>query len=146
MPFIIQPLRDAGASNLKAWFYYDPVNWTGAVSLALLVWLVVSSTRVFRNMNYEFFVVQHIVTMLVFLGFYFKHCDMTLHSWDWLWAAVGLYGFATLVKWCRAAMASHYFVNAKAAVEIQTSEVEAEGDQRDEVLRISMWTPVRWQP
>jgi hypothetical protein len=75
IPFIWQPLHDAGYENLKAWWDSDAVtNWvsderreawcsahappqSGVAALAIMAWMVASSTRVFRNMSYEFFVI-----------------------------------------------------------------------------------------
>ncbi|PWN44388.1 hypothetical protein IE81DRAFT_18611 [Ceraceosorus guamensis] len=143
IPFIWQPLTEGGSSNLWAWWKSDYVTyWNGTVALSLMIWMVLSSTRVFRNMSYEFFVIQHIVSTLLFIGFYFFHTDNTLNSWIWLWAAVGVWGFATLIKWARSATASRYFVGAKASVEVSGEELVA----GEEMLRIALKTNVRWWP
>ncbi|PWN93563.1 hypothetical protein FA10DRAFT_264198 [Acaromyces ingoldii] len=142
IPFIVQPLRDGGSHNLYLWWYHNgPEMWNGTVSLALLAWIVASSTNVFRSWSYEFFVVQHLVSVILFIGFYFAHTGNELNSWLWLWAAIGLWGLATLIRWARSAMASGYFVSTRASVEVHSSS-----DKRDAMVRIAIRTPLRWSP
>lgn len=78
-----------------------------------------------------------------FLGLYFWHTANGLNSWIWLWATVGIWGLATLLKWSRSAAASQYFVNMRASVEVGRAELGAGGG---EVVRIALRTPVKWAP
>ena len=73
IPFIHQPLAEGGHSNLSAWFHHSSIYTTGSVALGLLVWIVCSSSRVFRRMSYEVFVVQHIATVIGFFVVLFIH-------------------------------------------------------------------------
>lgn len=147
LPFVIQPLRDGGSDNLWRWWYQNgPEMWTGTVALSLMAWIVASSTNVFRRMNYEFFVVQHILSVILFLGFYFAHTEDELNSWLWLWSSVGLWGLATLIRWARSAMASGYFVSTRASVEVHTCSDATSVEKRDAMMRIAINTPLRWSP
>ncbi|CDU23996.1 related to Ferric reductase transmembrane component 1 precursor [Sporisorium scitamineum] len=135
-PFLWQPVHDGGFSNLKAWYYYDPVWWTGTVALAFLAWLVVSSFGYFRNMSYEFFVVQHVITIVVFLVFYFMHTRDLLHSWSWLWPTVGVWGFHVLFKFANSLRISR-FTGVSATVTMV--------DQDERLLKLEVAAPVSWQ-
>ncbi|KAN0062271.1 hypothetical protein ACQY0O_005452 [Thecaphora frezii] len=146
--FLWQPLHDGGASNLHAWFVYDKVWWTGSVCISLLIWIVASSIGAFRNFSYEFFVIQHVVTVILFLAFLFLHTRDMQRSWSWLWPVVAVWGFATLYRWSNALRQSS-FGRAKAMVEVQVDDEDAI-DQRpsDEgrILRIALNAPTRWSP
>lgn len=137
VPFLYQPVHDGGFSNLKAWFYYDKIWWTGTVAFAMLAWLVVSSFGVFRRMSYEFFVLQHVVTILLFLVFYFMHTRDLLHSWSWLWPTVGVWGFHVLFKFANSLRISR-FTGVSATVTLV--------DQDERLLRLEVAAPVTWQP
>ncbi|SJX60428.1 related to Ferric reductase transmembrane component 1 precursor [Sporisorium reilianum f. sp. reilianum] len=137
VPFLWQPVHDGGFSNLKAWYYYDKVWWTGTVALALLAWLVVSSFGYFRRMSYEFFVVQHVLTILLFLVFYFMHTRDLLHSWAWLWPTIGVWGFHVLFKFANSLRISR-FTGVSATVTL------VDADER--LLKLEVAAPVSWQP
>lgn len=155
LPFIIQPLKDGGKHNLYLWWYQNgPDMWTGTVALAILAWMVASSFGAVRSyLRYEFFVAQHVLSIILFLIFYFMHTGNTLNSWLWLWAAVGLWGLAVLIRMLRGAMGSRFFVNGQAVVEVQCENELATktGTMRirpdaDPLIRIAIRTPLRWSP
>ncbi|GAC95509.1 likely ferric reductase [Pseudozyma hubeiensis SY62] len=137
VPFLYQPVHDGGFSNLKAWYYYDKIWWTGTVAFALLSWLVVSSFGVFRRMSYEFFVVQHVVTIILFLVFYFMHTRDLLHSWSWLWPSIGVWGFHVLFK-CANSLRISRFTGVKATVTVV--------DEEEKLVRLEVAAPVSWLP
>lgn len=168
--FIYQPIKDGGYHNLVAWWKFSRQTWdSGAVALALMAWLVASSTRVFRNMSYEFFVAQHILSAIAFLGGYFWHTTDLIESWKWLWPIVAVWGFSAFARIARAASSSNFFMGTKTSIEIQSDSVvnnaaSAEGDttvlvpgknaaasptisiSNGDVVRITMRTSVRWEP
>lgn len=150
LPFIIQPLREGGSANLYRYWYESggPDYWTGAVSLALMVWMIVSSTSVFRRMGYEFFVFQHLTSIVLFLIFYFMHTADTLSTWTPLWASVALWGAAYFIRWAKSAFASRFFVSMSARVEVlePSQYLEEESISGDDMVRISLQTPLRWSP
>jgi len=137
IPFLWQPVHDGGFSNLRAWYYYDKVWWTGTVALAFLAWLVVSSFGCFRRMSYEFFVIQHVITILGFLIFYFMHTRDLLHSWSWLWPSVGVWGFHVLFKFANSLRISR-FTGVPATVALV--------DEEEGLMRLELAAPVSWQP
>ncbi|KAJ1031036.1 hypothetical protein NDA18_002258 [Ustilago nuda] len=136
VPFLWQPVHDGGFSNLKAWYYYDKVWWTGTVALAFLAWLVVSSFGWFRRMSYEFFVFQHVLTIVLFLVFYFMHTRDMLTSWSWLWPSVGVWGFHVLMKFANSLRISR-FTGVQGIVTVV--------DEDERLLRLEVSAPVSWQ-
>jgi len=49
-------------------------------------------------MNYEFFVIQHIISGLAYLVFIFLHTRDLFTSWIYLWATVGIYGASVALR------------------------------------------------
>lgn len=135
--FLWQPVHDGGFSNLKAWYYYDKVWWTGTVALAFFVWLVLSSFGCFRRRSYRFFVLQHIVSIIFFLVFYFMHTRDLLSSWAWLWPSIGLWGFHILLKFANSLRISS-FVGIKATLTM------LEDDQS--LMELVTVAPATWRP
>lgn len=150
-PFIVQPMKQGGTALMHEYFYNPPdfqMYWTGAASLSFLVWMIVSSTSVLRNLSYEFFVLQHVMSIIVFLVFFFIHTGNSLNSWLWLWATIGLWGIAVLIRMVRGAMASDFFVGKRAIVEtnLDTIELDTAHSDQDPMIRITIRTNVKWSP
>ncbi|SPO40314.1 related to Ferric reductase transmembrane component 1 precursor [Pseudozyma flocculosa] len=149
--FLWQPLHDGGAANLKAWFNYDRVWWTGSVCIALLVWIVASSVGAFRSFSYEFFVVQHILSVVVFLGFLFAHTRDLLQTWRWLWPIVAVWGFSTLWRWSNA-MRQSSFGRTRAMVEVEIDDGHEDEDGKARttddgaIVRVALNAPAAWTP
>lgn len=137
VPFLWQPVHDGGFSNLKAWYYYDKIWWTGTVAFACLAWLVVSSFGYFRRMSYEFFVLQHVVAIILFLVFYFMHTRDLINSWLWLWPSIGVWGFHVLFKFANSLRISR-FTGLPATVSVV--------DEDEKLVKVEMAAPVSWQP
>jgi hypothetical protein len=57
------------------------VYWTGVVAIIAQAWLTFMSFGRIRARFYEFFKATHIFASLVFLVFFFLHCDFRLSSW-----------------------------------------------------------------
>jgi hypothetical protein len=51
----------------------DPLAWKGLVAWSTLIWIVFSSATPIRGWCYEFFVVQHLVSFAVLIGFVYVH-------------------------------------------------------------------------
>lgn len=66
-------------------------NWTGIGAYVPLFWLVFSSFAPIRNWCYEFWVVQHIATAILFLGFMYHHTQAWLYSWNYLYATTAVW-------------------------------------------------------
>ncbi|KAI9044276.1 uncharacterized protein KD926_001506 [Aspergillus affinis] len=65
--------------------------WTGIVALIFQTYLTVMSLPSIRNRYYEFFKATHILAALVFIIFFFLHCDFRLSSWDYFIATGAIY-------------------------------------------------------
>lgn len=135
VPFLWQPVHDGGFANLRAWYYYDKVWWTGTVALALLAWLVASSFGVFRRMSYEFFVLQHVLSIVGFLVFYFMHTRDLLHSWAWLWPSVGVWAFHVVGRFANSLRISK-FRGVPATVTLMDAE--------ERLVKVDFTAPVTW--
>ncbi|PWZ02638.1 hypothetical protein BCV70DRAFT_155730 [Testicularia cyperi] len=135
--FLWQPVHDGGFSNLKAWFYYDKIWWQGTVAFAFFAWLVMSSFGVFRRMSYEFFVLQHVISVILFLVFYFMHTRDLISSWSWLWPSIGVWGFHVLFKFANSLRISR-FVGVTATITLI--------DEGDKLMKLETTAPVSWQP
>ncbi|UZJ54737.1 hypothetical protein CBS101457_004057 [Exobasidium rhododendri] len=143
VPFVWQPLHEGGLQDLKSYWYSDPTYWTGSVAMGVLLWIILSGSRVARNWKYEFFVINHIFSVLVFLAFYFLHTNDYLNSWRYIWVATYLWAAAVFIRWCHSSLASRYFVRMKASVEVS---LHLEKEEEGQVIRIAIDTPVKWKP
>ncbi|KAI6083330.1 putative FRE ferric reductase-like transmembrane component [Hypoxylon rubiginosum] len=72
------------------------VYWTGVVAIIAQAYLQVFSLRFIRDRFYEFFKATHYVAAIVFVVFFFIHCDFRLSSWDYFIATGVLYTLAFL--------------------------------------------------
>ncbi|RKO96054.1 hypothetical protein CAUPRSCDRAFT_12244, partial [Caulochytrium protostelioides] len=87
VPFVIQYGQQ---SFLSTWYHVSAhyIVWTGIASLALLIWIVFSSFLPLRNRAYEFFVVQHILTSVLFVFFMYLHCGLLMDSRKYVSATI----------------------------------------------------------
>ncbi|KAJ5090564.1 hypothetical protein N7532_009248 [Penicillium argentinense] len=67
------------------------VYWTGIPALLSQTYLTVMSLPAIRNRFYEFFKATHLIAALIFVVFFFLHCDFRLSSWDYFIASGALY-------------------------------------------------------
>jgi len=74
----------------------DPITKHGVIAWSLLVWIVVSSMAPIRGWNYEFFVVQHLLSFAAFVTMVYIHTPAEVHVW--IWIPVGLFVFDRLVR------------------------------------------------
>jgi predicted ferric reductase len=74
----------------------DPLTYRGVIAWAFLVWIVFSSMAPIRGWNYEFFVIQHLMTFAVFIGMVYIHTPAECHVY--IWIPVGLFFFDRLVR------------------------------------------------
>jgi hypothetical protein len=65
----------------------DPITKHGVIAWSLLVWIVVSSMAPIRGWNYEFFVVQHLLSFAAFVTMVYIHaCRSSRLDLDSCWA------------------------------------------------------------
>lgn len=74
----------------------DPLTYRGVIAWAFLVWIVFSSMAPIRGWNYEFFVIQHLMTFAVFIGMVYIHTPAECHVY--IWIPVGLFFFDRVVR------------------------------------------------
>ena len=150
IPFIHQPLADAGGSNLHAWYHSNNIYTTGTVAFALMVWIVCSSSRVFRQLSYEVFVLQHIATVIALIVVLYLHVHNLLNSFHWLYAGVAFWAFSIVARGTLTLLSSGFFSRTKATVSVQATMDEAhdakceQARQGHEILYITLDTYLRW--
>jgi len=59
--------------------------------MSVQAWLTFASNSHLRNVSYEFFKATHFIAALVFVLFFFLHCDFRLSSWDYFIATGVIY-------------------------------------------------------
>ena len=62
----------------------DLVTQRGFAAWCILLWIVLSSFAPIRQWNYEFFVIQHVITLVGFLVAVYLHVPMGLKVWVWV--------------------------------------------------------------
>ncbi|WPH01859.1 Hypothetical protein R9X50_00471300 [Acrodontium crateriforme] len=72
------------------------VYWTGVVALLAQTWLTFASFGPIRKLCYEWFKFSHFLAGLVFVIFFFIHCDFRLSSWDYFIATGVLFSLSWL--------------------------------------------------
>ncbi|KAL1962021.1 hypothetical protein VTN77DRAFT_665 [Rasamsonia byssochlamydoides] len=75
--------------------------WTGVVTIISQAYLTFMSLPCIRNRYYEFFKATHILAAIVFVVFFFLHCDFRLSSWDYFIATGTIYFFCLLYSLIR---------------------------------------------
>ncbi|KAF2178690.1 hypothetical protein K469DRAFT_598531 [Zopfia rhizophila CBS 207.26] len=81
--------------------------WKGLVAWAMLVWIVFSSMTPIRGWCYELFVLQHLVSFAVLIGFVYIHTPAEVHIY--IWIPVGLFFFDRVIRALRALYANVSF-------------------------------------
>ncbi|KAL4400293.1 oxidoreductase [Malassezia pachydermatis] len=151
IPMIWQPLREAGVEGLHEFYTYNSDRiWSGAVCLFITLWMVCSSLGWFRKMAYEFFVLQHIVSIILLIIFLFIHFDDQLGSNNWLYATLAIWIFSIVGRSFMALFSTRFFRGGNAKIDIlataQESSRPVSGDMNGRVLRLSFKTPMKWKP
>jgi len=66
----------------------DSITKHGLIAWCVLLWIVVSSMTPIRGWNYEFFLVQHLLSFVAFMAMVYLHTPAEAHVW--IWIPVGL--------------------------------------------------------
>ncbi|KAI1791776.1 hypothetical protein LXA43DRAFT_1094126 [Ganoderma leucocontextum] len=94
-PFIVQAIWNGTmVSDWNTSVFY----WTGVAALVPQTWLVFMSWGPIRTRYYETFKKLHFIASAIFVAALFIHCDFTLTSWDYFWAAAALYGVSWFAR------------------------------------------------
>ncbi|CAI6339244.1 unnamed protein product [Periconia digitata] len=105
---------------LSAWAPFDYIGtqlkentlvWKGLVAWVMLVWIVFSSVAPIRGWCYEFFVVQHLVSFAVMIGFIYIHTPEEVHIYVWL--PVGIFFFDRVLRVARLLYANLSFFHPR---------------------------------
>ena len=91
----------------------------------------------FRRKHYELFKWLHVVSALMFMGFFFVHCNRLLGSWDYLYATVILYAVSVLARF------TYMFINNGAGIPRAHFEVLGGGMVK---LKIKTNPLEKWRP
>ena len=65
--------------------------WTGIGAIIPQTYLTIMSLPSIRNRFYEFFKASHMIAAVLFIVFFFFHCDFILSSWDYFLASGVIY-------------------------------------------------------
>ncbi|KAK8218391.1 ferric-chelate reductase [Phyllosticta capitalensis] len=87
-PFIVYNIKEG--TMVEEW-NSSVCYWTGVVAILAQAYLTVFSIRPIRARFYEFFKSTHYLAALIFVLFFFFHCDFRLTSWDYFIAAGVIY-------------------------------------------------------
>jgi predicted ferric reductase len=85
--------------------------WKGVAAWAVLVWIVFSSMTPIRGWSYEVFVLQHLVSFAVLIGFVYIHTPAEVHVY--IWVSVALFFFDRFVRLLRVLYANISFFHPK---------------------------------
>ncbi|KAL5119019.1 ferric-chelate reductase Frp1 [Pleosporales sp. CAS-2024a] len=78
---------------------HNVLAWRGLAAWSTLVWIVFSSIAPIRGWSYEVFVVQHLVSYAVFIGFVFIHIPVDIRGY--VWAPVALFFLDRVIRAAR---------------------------------------------
>ncbi|WFD32414.1 hypothetical protein MSPP1_003461 [Malassezia sp. CBS 17886] len=143
IPMLLQPYWDGGKSNLKAWWDYEEIYWTGTAAICLFTWIAASSLGFFRNWAYEFFVLQHIITVLAFIIVLFKHVQNIANGNIYLWSASALWMYSVTARILFTLFSTAMFTRAAADVEVASIDGVPPSEK---TIRVTLSTPLRWRP
>jgi hypothetical protein len=89
----------------------DQISWKGLVAWSVLVWIVFSSMTPIRGWYYELFVIQHLVSFAVFVGFVYIHIPADTRGY--VWVPVALFFFDRTIRALRALYANVSLFHSK---------------------------------
>ncbi|KAL1988613.1 hypothetical protein VTN96DRAFT_9008 [Rasamsonia emersonii] len=90
-PFIVHHI---GKGDMVMQWKTQVTYWTGVAAIIPQAYLTFMSLPWIRNRYYEFFKATHILAAVVFVVFFFFHCDFRLTSWDYFIATGSIYFFS----------------------------------------------------
>ncbi|KAF2712130.1 hypothetical protein K504DRAFT_371886 [Pleomassaria siparia CBS 279.74] len=103
-----------------SWAPYDYIGeqlktntlvWKGVVAWAMLVWIVFSSMTPIRGWSYEVFLLQHLCSFAVLIGFVYIHTPVEVHGY--VWVSVAFFFFDRVVRSLRVLYANISFFHPK---------------------------------
>jgi predicted ferric reductase len=129
-PFIIYHI-DKG-DMVRQW-KTSLVYWTGIGAIIPQAYLTIMSLPSIRNRFYEFFKATHMIAAILFIVFFFLHCDFRLSSWDYFIASGPVYFLCLVFSQSRT-----YLLHG---IHTATLELLPSG-----LVRVSVPTVIKWTP
>ncbi|KAI0471700.1 putative FRE ferric reductase-like transmembrane component [Xylariaceae sp. FL0804] len=108
--------------------------WTGVVAILAQAYLQFFSVGFIRNRYYEFFKATHYLAVLIFVVFFFFHCDFRLTSWDYFIASGVLYSLSFLYPQIRTYF--EYGFSHRASFELVS----------ERALKVTVPVETQWRP
>lgn len=123
----------------------DAITQRGFAAWVIMLWIVISSMAPIRRWNYEFFVIQHIVTFSGLLAATYLH--LPTENKVWVWVPIGLLVFDRSLRWCMTIYINLAVFHPKASMRGNLA-CKARFEPLDcETTRITVITPpISWQP
>lgn len=87
------------------------IVWRGFVAWCVLLWIVLSSASPLRRWCYELFVVQHLASFAVLIGFIYIHTPEEVHVY--IWIPVGLFFLDRSIRALRVVYANVSYFHPK---------------------------------
>ncbi|KAI5782687.1 ferric reductase [Geopyxis carbonaria] len=106
--------------------------WSGIAALLPQTWLTILSLGPVRNRYYEFFKSMHYVMTILFVVFFFLHCNFRLSSWDYFIATAVVYGLSLFASWGKTYLQPSH-----------TAVLESLGER---MVRVTVPTSMKWRP
>ena len=155
-------VRNASLTNLftiiadfiAVWAPYDyfgvqlkqnKLVWRGLAAWCVLIWINFSSSTPIRGWNYELFVVQHVVSFGLLIGFVYLHAPPELQGY--VWAAVAFFFFDRVCRGLRFLYTNiSLFHPSQNRIGLLSCKAEFTPVAHD-TTRITIWNPpISWSP
>ena len=143
IPFYIQPVWDDNGMSVWGAVFPDGsgmIYGTGIACLVPLGWLCVASLPIIRSAAYETFLALHIPAAFVYVALLFWHCKNYLTSWQYLYATVGIWVLANIVRLFNLNWANpwrySWLIGDEAAITLMA----------ENCVKITIPTQMRWRP
>ncbi|GJN94184.1 hypothetical protein Rhopal_007258-T1 [Rhodotorula paludigena] len=81
--------------HVRGMVYY----WSGIAAIVPLCWLCWASFAPIRKWSPAFFRYTHYISAILFSAFFYLHCNNVLNSWEYLYAAAGVYFASLAARW-----------------------------------------------
>lgn len=108
---------------IKTQLEENNIVWRGFVAWCVLLWIVLSSASSLRRWCYELFVIQHLASFAVLIGFIYIHTPEEVHVY--IWIPVGLFFFDRSIRGLRVVYANVSYFHPKQRKEGHMSAVWA---------------------
>lgn len=142
IPFYVTPVWEDGALHtyrqfIKGDFY---IYGSGIAALAPLCVLCLHSLPFLRHRLHQLFVTLHFPIAFVFVGMMFWHCNNFLTSWHYLYATVGIWLVAVVLRICHLNWVNPFRLSWLIGDESAVTLLP------ENAVKVTIPTQVRWRP